>query len=89
MEKHLRALAAGIFGVLAVALMPVAALSGPYEDGLDAYNRGDYAAAANRFRLSAEQGHAGAQNNLGYIYDQGRGVLADDVEAVKWYQLAA
>ena len=37
----------------------------------------------------AEQGHASAQFNLGVMYDIGRGVLEDDVEAVRWYRLAA
>ena len=37
----------------------------------------------------AEQGHADAQSRLGYMYDTGEGVPQDDVEAVKWYRLAA
>ncbi len=35
----MRALAAGIVGILAVVLTPVVAMSGPFEDGLDAYAR--------------------------------------------------
>ena len=30
-----------------------------------------------------------AQSNLGFMYDNGRGVLKDDEEAVRWYRLAA
>ena len=41
------------------------------------------------YRLAAEQGEAGAQGNLGYMYRNGRGVPEDDVEAVRWYRLAA
>jgi len=41
------------------------------------------------FRRSAEQGHAGGQNNLGRMYETGRGVRRDRVEAVRWYRLAA
>ena len=42
----MRAPAVVIFGVvLAIVLTPVAAIAGPLEDGLDAHNSGDYAAA--------------------------------------------
>ena len=37
----------------------------------------------------ADQGHAGAQYNLGLMYANGRGVVEDDAEAVRWYRLAA
>ena len=41
------------------------------------------------YRLAADQGHAGAQYNLGWMYDKGYGVPEDDAEAVRWYRLAA
>jgi hypothetical protein len=44
------------------------------------------------FRLNkplAEQGHASAQYNLGYIYAHGEGVPEDDVKAVYWYRKSA
>ena len=37
----------------------------------------------------AEAGDADAQLNLGYMYDHGDGVPENDVEAVKWFRLAA
>jgi len=40
-------------------------------------------------RVRAEAGDAIAQNDLGLIYDNGRGVPEDDAEAVRWYRLAA
>ncbi len=40
---------------------------------------------ASLWRLAAEMGSAGAQLNLGVMYDFGQGVPEDDVEAVKWY----
>lgn len=49
-------------------------------------------AMADKFeiiRKVAEQGDAGAQNNLGLMYDNGEGVPEDDAEAVRWYRLAA
>ena len=39
-------------------------------------------------RLAAEQGHAAAQ--MGWVdVLQGKGVPKDDLEAVRWYRLAA
>ena len=40
-------------------------------------------------RLQAEQGNAGAQNNLGVMYALGQGVLKDEAEAVRWFRLSA
>ena len=39
-------------------------------------------------RAKADQGDAGAQNNLGVMYATGLGVPHDDVEAYKWLNLA-
>jgi TPR repeat protein len=41
------------------------------------------------YKAGAEQGDAEAQFNLGYCYDDGRGVEKDYAEAVKWYRKAA
>ena len=57
--------------------------------GLQAYKRGDYAAALKEWRPLAEAGHPGAQYNLGFNYVQGKGVAKDLVEAYFWFELAA
>jgi TPR repeat protein len=49
----------------------------------------DYVAAANWFRIAAQQGHARAQHNLALMYESGDGVLQDYSEAAKWYRMAA
>ena len=86
----MRALTSIIFGVvLAATLTPVAAVSGPFEDGRGAYKSGDYATALRLWRPLAKQGHATAQFNLGVMYEDGRGVPQDYAEAVKWHQFAA
>ena len=41
------------------------------------------------YKAKAEQGDAEAQFNLGFCYDDGRGVRKDYGEAVKWYRKAA
>ena len=38
---------------------------------------------------AAEQGHANAQYDLGLMYSEGNGVPQDNVEAYKWFTLAA
>ena len=45
--------------------------------------------AVKWYKLAAEQGHALAQYNLGWVYDTGKGVPQDYKTAVKWYTLAA
>src|SRR5215470_2049819 len=73
--------------VLALGLAdPVAAA---FEDGLDAYRRGDYATAMRLWRSLADQGNADAQSRLGFLYQNGRGVPQNDAAAVSWYRKAA
>ena len=46
------------------------------------------AEAVKWYRKPAEQGQAKAQNDLGLMYEDGRGVQQSDVEAIKWYRKA-
>ena len=41
------------------------------------------------YRLAAEQGHAPAQYNLALRYDNGEGVLQDNIKAHMWYNIAS
>jgi uncharacterized protein len=59
------------------------------EDGLAAYERGDYATAIPIFRAFADRGNAVAQFNLGLMYEDGLGVPQDNAIAVSWYQKSA
>jgi hypothetical protein len=45
--------------------------------------------AARSYRLSADQGYAGAQNNLGDLYETGLGVPKSVMAAIYWYTRAA
>ncbi len=76
-------------GVVLSLMLTGGAAAGPFEDGLAAYNRGDYATALRLWRPLAEGGIATTQYNLGVMYAKGQGVRQDDAEAVKWYRLAA
>ena len=60
-----------------------------FQDGVDAYQRKDYKEAVRLYRLSAKQGDADAQYNLGWMYDNGQGVPQDYKEAVRLYRLSA
>jgi TPR repeat protein len=76
--------------LLAAQLMgTVAAVAGPWEDGMAAYNRGDYVPASRVFRTLAEQGNAKAQNVLGVMFRKGEGVPKNQVRAHMWFSFAA
>jgi TPR repeat protein len=65
------------------------AFAGPWEDGMAAYNRGDYVPAIQVFRAMAEQGNAEAQSLLGVMYRRGQGVRRNSVRAFLWFSRAA
>jgi TPR repeat protein len=79
-----------IFLVVALVLSSGSvATAQDFDKGLVAYNAGDFVTALEEWRPLAEQGDAAAQYNLGWMYENGNGVLQDYAEAVRWYRLAA
>jgi TPR repeat protein len=77
-----RLIAVSVFAVLVAASSPVA-LSQAAQELSDEQ-------VVLRILASAEKGNAGSQVSLGYIYEKGlNGVLKNDVEAMRWYRLAA
>ena len=54
-----------------------------------AYEKGRYKATLRLARPLADQGDARAQALMGLLYVNGRGVLRDDREAMKWFRSAA
>ncbi len=87
-----KATVAGLAFIVAMCAGFTLGLTAPAWAGFDeaeaAYQRGDYAAAISWLRPLAEQGHARAQYNLGFMYYNGQGVPQDYAEAVKWYRKA-
>ena len=79
----------GLSFVFGLALMLATPVLAGFQEGVDAYERGAYETALKKFLPLAEQGHAGAQNHLGELYAEGKGVPQDYTEAMKWYRLAA
>ena len=60
-----------------------------FQAGIDAYERGDYAAAYREWLPLAEEGGAEAQFNLGIMYNLGQGVAQSKVTAATWYRRSA
>lgn len=86
MKQRIKTLFAGC--VLALAFFG-GATAGPLEDGRAAYQRGDYATAMRLLLPLAEQGDAGAQTDLGWMYANGHGVPQDYAQAIAWRRKAA
>jgi hypothetical protein len=88
--QHMRKPTIVICAVVSAQLFSTsAAFAGPWEDGMAAYNRGDYAPAIRVFRTLAEQGNAKAQNVLGIMFRKGQGVTKNPVRARMWFSFAA
>lgn len=77
--------AMGVFAMLAMT----APLGATVRDGVDAWSRGDYAAAVAEWRGPAEAGDPDAMFNLGQAYRLGRGVPTDMERAEQLYRDAA
>lgn len=73
---------------VALALIASPALA-DVKAGVDAWSRGNYAAAIREWRQPAIDGDADAQFNLGQAYKLGRGVPVDLKVAEDWYRRAA
>ncbi|CAA6603756.1 exported hypothetical protein [Rhodospirillaceae bacterium LM-1] len=77
--------------LLALLCLPPfsSALAGPLEDGIAAYEKGDYLSAHSSWLPLAEQGNVLAQANLSVLYRNGEGVPKNLNEHVKWCMKAA
>src|ERR1700722_6609033 len=78
-----------VAAVLVLCGFATPSTAGPFEDGLDAARRADYAAVLRLWTPLAEHGDARAQSSLGLMYSNGRGVSQDYVSAYMWFDLAA
>jgi len=74
---------------LSLLLSSGMASAADFNKGLQAYNSGNFKTTLAEWTPLAEQGYAGAQYNLGFMYDKGKGVPENDKTAVKWYTKAA
>jgi len=65
------------------------ATSDPMQDGARHFQRADYKAAIASWQPLAIKGNPVAQNNLGILYLDGKGVKQDTSEAVRYLSLSA
>ena len=72
-----------------ISLYAAGVRAGSFDDGYQAYQRGEFAAARRIWRELAEAGEPRAQYNLGILYDEGRGVAVDREKARQWWRKAA
>jgi uncharacterized protein len=84
-----RTFTAAVAALLLAVSFGGSAAAGPLEDAGAAYEKGDYSTAMRLGRPLADQGYAGAQYMLGYIYFNGEGVPQDYATAASWWAKAA
>lgn len=59
------------------------------QEGINAYEKGNYPVALKKLKPLAAKGNAVAQNALGFMYANGQGVPQDYKKAMEWYRKAA
>jgi TPR repeat protein len=75
--------------ITALLLPTMTAFAGQYEDGVKAYKLEDYTTAIRLLRPLGENGNVHAQWYLGLMFDMGKGVPQDFVEAHKWFDIVS
>jgi len=78
-----------VLAAIVAVTLTVPVLAQDFDKGLDAYRRGDYAAALQEWRPLAERGLPSAQYRLGTMYAYGIFVVKDYKVARAWYEEAA
>ena len=82
-----------ILQILGAALILIifasVAAGGNLEEGLEAFNSGDFNKAYELYLIEAKKGNAIAQTNLGTLFALGKGVPQDEKEAAQWFRKSA
>jgi TPR repeat protein/transglutaminase-like putative cysteine protease len=79
----------GPIGLTPKATSKVRDVDEAFDEGVNAFLAENYKLAVTRLRPFAENGNAKAQSYLGTMFESGRGVERDYVEAIRWFQMAA
>ncbi len=74
--------------IFLISLSPIVVMA-DYQEGRDAFDRGDHSTALKEFQNLAKQNDPRGQYALAVMYDLGEGVAQNSKEAVKYYRLAA
>jgi TPR repeat protein len=70
-------------------LMAAALHADSLEEGLAAYDAGNFHEAYTRLLPLAQAGNARAQYRVGKMFERGKGIARDEAEAARWYTQAA
>ena len=70
-------------------LLTSAFVQAGFDEGVTAAYKDDFQTAFKDWKPLAEQGDAAAQYNLGYMYNNGKGVPQNYTQALYWYKKAA
>ena len=73
---------------LSIFSISVAIANDPLSAGKSAFKRGDYTLAFRAFRPLAAEGNSEAQVLIGNLYENGLGVIKDELVALQWYEKA-
>ena len=85
----MRAVLSALLLCLFIGLPGPAAAQDPYALGVEAFRRGDYETAARHYMSAAAQGDGRAMNGLGFLFDNGWGVIRNGAQAQEFYIAAA
>ena len=87
--NNYRSLAGALIVVVAIGLAFPTPTHAGTQSGWDKYQEGDFMGALAVWKPLAMKGDAGAQFNVGVMYNDGRGVEQDRKVALKWWSKAA
>lgn len=71
-----------------IAIVLIILSSSAFADDVPSFIGEDYAAEFKRLKPLADEGNIFAQYGLGWMYENGRGIIQDYKTAKKWYKLA-
>lgn len=78
-----------VVAILSLALGLAVQAHAGIEEGVQAYISGEYGKAMSEFQPLAEGGNPNAQYYMGFMNHHGYGVKRNEVEAAKWFLMAA
>lgn len=89
MQPRIAAVFRLLMVLVIVGLFPPMGVRADFDDGVTAYERGDYQNALKELLPIAQSGDLDAQYYLGALYRDGKGVTQDYKVANKWFRKAA
>ncbi len=87
--RTLKNILAGTAVATVLAALPLSTSVAGFDEGLQAYQAGNYKTAFEEWKPLAEQNNLAAMRNIGLMYKKGLGVEPDPKKAFSWYSRAA